>query len=343
MKLPIALNQVTPAWLTEQLQANGRLNRSGCVTAISLEPNPVWNVAETAFLTLEGTQLGSLPIRLFAKLTRSADALERFMPGEHAFYSSSRASALPVPCCYLALRDEETGGSLILLEDLRETHRAVDWPHQPSFEECELAVETLAATHAGTLLPQSADVEKMVQREVELNALVSNLLPGFLDIMGDALSVERRGLVERALDRYASLKAQRYRSGRDLCISQGDSHVWNFLYPRDPAKSRCVLIDWEYWFEDFGATDLALMMALFWYPERRKRFEKALLRRYFEAMDQRGPATGSFDQLTEDYRIAHICNVIVPVYQSVAGDDIWWSNLERWFLSLDDLEARDLL
>ncbi len=105
----------------------------------------------------------------------------------------------------------------------------------------------------------------------------------------------------------------------------------------------CILIDWEHWYEDFGGTDLAVMMALYWYPERRRRFEEPLLRGYLEALEGEGVADYSFDNLMDDYRIAHVCNVIYPVYLSQGKQYGWWSTLERWFLAMDDLGARVLL
>lgn len=342
MKLPGTLDQITPDWLTGQLIEAESLGAGGRIEAISLKANPLWNVAETAFVTLEGTNLGRMPTHLFAKLTASADPLEHFMPGECAFYSSSLARKLPVPRCLLALRDEETGGSLLLLEDHRKTHKTIEWPYQPNFEECGLAVETLGTVHAATMLTD-IDANKLSERERELGSLVVSLLPALFDKMGDALSRERRGLLEAALGQYSSFKEQRYRSGRFPCTSQGDSHVWNFLYPRYPSSDRCLLLDWEYWYEDYGATDLAFMMSLQWYPERRARFEQPLLRRYLDRLQEEGIVGFSYDDLIEDYRIAHICSAIVPIYLADLKKDVWWAHLERWFLAMDDLGARELL
>ncbi len=344
MTLPTELNQVTPDWLTDRLHENGYLDAAGRITSVTRHGNPLWNVAETAFLELKGAGLGALPGHLFAKLTTSADPLERFMPGEYAFYSSEMAASLPVPRCHLALRDVESGGTLVLIDDLRQTHRTVAWPYPPACGDCRLALKALAAIHAGTLLSGPVDVAKMVQREEELHNLVAGLLPALFDFIGDGLSTERRKLIEAALDQYVSLKEQRYRSGRFLCISHGDAHVWNFLYPKDAGRAACVLIDWEHWYEDFGAIDLSLMMTLHWFPERRQRFEEQFLRCYLEALSGRGLSGYTFDDLQDDYRIAHVCNVVVPVYQFQARDKhaSWWPNLERWFLALDDLGARDM-
>ncbi|MEM7428079.1 MAG: aminoglycoside phosphotransferase family protein [Pseudomonadota bacterium] len=343
MALPKTIDQVTPGWLTKSLQNNERIGPGGQVTSIAVDGNAPWNVAETAFLQLEGRALGSLPRRLFAKLTTSPDPLERFMPGEYVFYSSGLAAGLPVPECHLALRDEETGGTLVLIDDLRASHRDVEWPYPPAYADCERAVRALAAVHAGTRRAGTGDLDGLLSRETELCEMIAGMLPAFFDFMGDALSRERRQIIEAAIGRYVPLKQQRYGPGQFLCISHGDTHLWNFLYPKSPDTDACVLIDWEHWYEDFGGTDLALMITQHWYPERRARFEVPLLKAYLEALYEGGVPGYGFADLMEDYRLAHICNIIVPIYQSQGKHHGWWSNLERWFLALDDLGARDYL
>jgi hypothetical protein len=55
------------------------------------------------------------------------------------------------------------------------------------------------------------------------------------------------------------------------------------------------LIDWDAWRLDLGAEDLAYMMALHWYPERRRRVEMPLLRRYHEALTSHGVSGYGFE------------------------------------------------
>ena len=104
-----------------------------------------------------------------------------------------------------------------------------------------------------------------------------------------------------------------------------------------------MFIDWEYWRIGFAASDLAYMIALHWYPDRRARHEMPLLRAYHAAL---GPQVRyGWDALVSDYRFAHLDNVSVPVYQHKIGlfPAVWWSHLERWFLAFEDLDCEDLL
>lgn len=56
-------------------------------------------------------------------------------------------------------------------------------------------------------------------------------------------------------------------------LGHGVAHVWNLLYPRDGAVSGIRLIDRDGWRVGRGAADLAYVMAVHWYPERRARPE----------------------------------------------------------------------
>src|SRR5262249_27236518 len=72
----------------------------------------------------------------------------------------------------------------------------------------------------------------------------------------------------------------RSHSHRNMTILHGDAHVWNLFLPRDPASDDVRLFDWDAWRVDVATDDLAYMMALHWFPDRRRRHERALLDRY---------------------------------------------------------------
>ena len=87
------------------------------------------------------------------------------------------------------------------------------------------------------------------------------------------------------------------------------------------------------------------MMAVHWYPERRRRFEAALLRRYGDALASHGVTGYGFDALWEDYWLSVVWRLGVPVWQSSVkiGPWVWWSHLERVMLAFDDLGCEELL
>jgi Ecdysteroid kinase-like family len=161
--------------------------------------------------------------------------------------------------------------------------------------------------------------------------------------VGDRLSRERRDLFERVLHAAPRLLA-RYHSHRNVTIVQGDAHVWNSFLPRNGGDD-VRLFDWDLWRIDVASDDLAYMMAMHWYPDLRRRIERPLLDRYHAALVAHGVRGYDRRALDDDYRLSALWHITTPVWQ--ATNDIppviWWNNLERILLAVDDLGCRDLL
>jgi thiamine kinase-like enzyme len=100
----------------------------------------------------------------------------------------------------------------------------------------------------------------------------------FIDRFGELVTPERSGLYERLLDQAPRLLA-RYHSHCNLTIAHGDAHSWNFFLPMTGGHENVRLIDWEDWSIAGASDDLACMMAMLWYPDRRHGLEKPLLDR----------------------------------------------------------------
>src|SRR5262249_43971309 len=146
-------------------------------------------------------------------------------------------------------------------------------------------VETLAQFHAfwwehpllGVKIGEFFDKES----SKELVARIRKDLSGFIDALGDRLSPNRRKAFEEALEFAPTFWARRLPSIERNTLIHGDAHMWNFLHPRDPGNGRAYLIDLATSNRIRPPTnDLAYMMALQWYPERRALMEESLLRRY---------------------------------------------------------------
>lgn len=165
----------------------------------------------------------------------------------------------------------------------------------------------------------------------------------FADRLGDDLPRERRALYERLLDAAPRLLG-RYHTHRDLTIVQGDAHAWNCFLPRDGGND-VRFFDWDSWGIGVGTGDLAYMMAIHWYPDRRARLERLLLDRYHAALVWHGVHGYDRRALDDDYRLSVLWQITTPVWQATYNVPavIWWNNLERVFLAVDDLGCRDLL
>lgn len=342
VSIPRSLLDIDADWLSEVLSNHGRHGEVQ-VKELSLTPSTKWNVADTAFVTAEFVDTPiDLPAGFFLKIRQDPDPLADIFPGEQVFYASAGATGLPLAACFVSLVDPASGATCILLEDLSATHVATPWPLPPTLPHCHMAVRSLAALHAHW--PQSATYD-LNKRERVLDQYVSEMLPAFLAKLGDRLPADRAALLRKVCERVPALKADRYKAGRPITRIHGDAHFWNVLYPRDEKRGDAILIDWEDWRVDFAGMDLALMIAMHWYPHRRALHEVDLLKSYLEAYNARAAIAMSWEDFWHDYRLGHVCNAVVPVFQHSADTKhaSWWSHLERWFLAYEDLNCRELL
>lgn len=346
--------EATPAWLTETLRRSGALTR-GTVAVVRVGSSRERPISDVAHLEVDYSSDATpdAPRHLFLKLSRPVfqpEAARDHSRKEFDFYNSiaREMTDAPIPRCYDAAFSIETRCAHLLLEDLSATHFQPPSPLPPSNEHCEQAVDCLARIHAfwwehpqlgagvGELLSET-DVETVARAASEKFAR-------FADLLGDRLSSERRKLYERVM-RCFPAPWKRLTSAKGLTLTHGDAHTWNFMFPREACAHRTVLTDWQLWHPHIGARDLAFMMTLYWYPERRALLEEKLLRRYHVRLSEGGVRAYSWDECLTDYRWSALRNLFVPIWQWAGGlpPTLWWSNLERAVLAFEDLRCGELL
>lgn len=294
---------------------------------------------------------GDAPRSVILKMGHVDDASRSSYANAHeiAFYRDI-APALParvVPRCFEAVEATYASAWHLLLEDLTDSHFiATEWPLPPTLTQCESIVQAWARFHAawwddprlGVSIGKWSDAAGWEQPLRNL----AEQFARFSGRYGELISPGRRDLYQQLLDRAPDLLA-RYSSHRNLTLIHGDAHWWNCFVPRDGGDVR--LIDWEDWSIDTATDDLAYMMAMLWYPDRRRRIEQALLDRYHAALLARGVNGYDRQALHDDYRLSALWLIMRPVGQAANNipPRVWWPNLERIMLAVDDLNCRELL
>ena len=117
------------------------------------------------------------------------------------------------------------------------------------------------------------------------------------------------------------------------------------MLPRDGGLEDIRIFDWDSWRIDTATDDLAYKMAMHWYPERRRLLERPLLDRYHGALQAHGVRDYDRRALDDDYRLSVLWLLARHVWQAASNIPplIWWNNLERTLLAIDDLGCADLL
>ena len=253
------------------------------------------------------------------------------------------------PHCFGAGWNADKTAWHVLLEDLTDSHFVASvWPLPPTRAQCESIINARAHFHAqwwdDPRLGTSVGSWNEGDEERRYLKKLADQFAFFNDRYGEFMPSERRDLYERFLDRAPNLLA-RYRSRRNLTVFHGDAHVWNCLLPRQGEKTGVRFFDWEVWNIGTATADLAYMMAVHWYPDRRHRMEQPLLDCYHQALLVHGVSGYDRQALDDDYRLSALWLITRPVWQALHDipASVWWNNLERIFLAVDDLGCRDLL
>lgn len=337
-------SSLTAKRLSRWLRVSGTLPH-GRVTNVSVELELETTISKLVFLTAlySAEAPADLPRNLVVK-----SPLKSGEVSEAQFYKqlASSLGTPPLVRC-LATVEDEGDGSTIVLEDLRATHDHPPWPLPPSRTHCEGAMDALACLHAQWWeAPTLGQAIGQLHTPESLTSMVQGIaahLPKFIDTIGDALTAEARNLYERVFS--SSLKPwMRLTDQRALTIIHGDAYTWNFLFPRS-GEGAAFLIDWQLWHIDVGARDLAFMMALHWYPSRRRELERPLIRYYYESLLRQGVNDYAFDELWLDYRRCAVRNLTFPIIFWSRGmtPEGWWHRLECALEAYRDLECDELL
>ena len=338
---------VTEHQLTSMLKRNRRL-LSGDVISAKQNTGRFESIMSKIFdleLTYSAGSRGTYPAQCLMKVVEP----EMFAIGkaEVSFYEFASTKAelhtTTIPEIYGTLIDEQLRLAVVLMEDKGHSFIQSEWPVPLQLKDCRRAVRTIAQFHSCWWGSEEADAERPRHAPGHQNAKrLTTCAAALFDVLGDALPPQRRTLIEDLIAKYPTLHASRLTELGRQTVVHGDAHLWNFLIPEDESASP-TLIDWQLWGIDFGVADLAYMIALHWFPERRARYEKILLKEYVDELHNNG-VVYEYESALTDYRfsVAGLLTKVV-IYASVIPANIWWPHLERAFLAFDDLECLDLL
>lgn len=357
MANPLAsIEDITPVWLTEVLRKQGCLQR-GSVTEIEFVESvdlggPGFKPGNRFHARFTEDAPPQAPRRLYLKTQGPTTFLQAALR-EIEFYTHVAASMPNPPAvrCFHTARDPSSGAYHLLLEDVTGTHRNIH-PEVPApREETRRMLDTLARLHAhwwggprlGGKIGELRDSEAIKAEFAEL----SLAFPRFIDFLGDRLSSHRRAVYELTLERYPQILLTRLKDREKVTVVHNDAHSGNFLLPNDPHRGRIFIVDWEQWNIGIGAHDTAYLIALFWYPERRRRFETELVRYYHDQLLGYGVSGYEWETCWHDYCLGAINNLLVPFWAWVdQGQDFgWhrWHQLEKAMLAFEDLGCDELL
>ncbi|HTZ88198.1 MAG TPA: phosphotransferase [Solirubrobacteraceae bacterium] len=254
----------------------------------------------------------------------------------------------PLPSCSAALFDESEGWFTLLLEDAADA-RPGDQIAGCSVAEAHLAMRALARLHAPVLGDHALAGTDWLNRPSPINqALVAQLLPGFLDRYDEHVSDEHRALCERFVARLDAWLADR-RDPQGLV--HGDFRLDNLLFGAPGAAKPLVVVDWQTVGWGGAVTDATYFLGGGLRTDDRRAHERELLGSYHEALLAEGidAETLPWELCWEEYRRHAFAGVLMAIIapmlveRTPRGDEMFMTMLARHAQHALDLEAEELL
>jgi hypothetical protein len=313
---------VTPEWMSAVLSGAGALS-GGRVVGVSASPIGTGQMADTARLSLTYDRPGAGPPSVVGKFASSDDtsratglALRAYEIEVRFYQEVADRITTRVPSVFLADVEPETGWFTLILEDVVGA-TAGDQIQACGPETAADVLDEMAGLHGPCWeAPDLAALSWLNRNSPEsdefLVALVTSLLPGFLDRYAERLAPEHVATCERF---GAGLPAWLSHRGGPLTASHGDFRLDNLLF--EPGERRPVVVDWQTLTWAVASSDVAYFIGGCLSAEDRRDREPELLAHYHEALSAHGVTGYSREQLARDVRRDSFGGLLMAIVASM--------------------------
>ncbi|MBI5105426.1 MAG: phosphotransferase [Solirubrobacterales bacterium] len=336
-------DELTTAWLEQALG-------TGPIAGFALERVGTGQMSQSFRVTLEHD---GAPASVVAKFAASDPTSRATGVGLGAYEREVRfyrelAPRLggPLPACHAAVLDPEEGWFTLLLEDVAPAAQG-DQIAGCAVEEARLAMRELARLHAPVFADPELGATPWLNQEMPLNqALLSQLLPAFLERYGDGVAPEHREVCERFV---ASLDGWVADRRPPLGLVHGDFRLDNVLYGGPGSPRPFTVVDWQTVGWGPAMLDACYFLGGGLPLELRREHEEELVREYHAALLAEGVRGFAWEACWDEYRrmcFHGLLMAIAPamiVERTERGDRMFMTTLARHAQQALDLGALDLL
>lgn len=249
-----------------------------------------------------------LPGLLYSKSTPTLSRrIGRLAQTEVAFYRQVRPELddIEVPVCYHACSDDDSGRSLILLEDLVATKRArfCTLTTRISRSQAEAVVDTLATFHGRYHASPRLDADLSSVRHAH-EYLGESLLFRMKRYHDEAM-IRAEAVIPEDVTRQShklhplAMKSLEIHGHHPRTLLHRDVHLGNWYITGDGRMGLC---DWQCMSQGHWARDLAYAISTTLTVEDRRAWERDLISRYLDGMRERCLLDASFERAWTYYR-----------------------------------------
>jgi hypothetical protein len=201
--------------------------------------------------------------------------------------------------------------------------------------------------HAPVLGDPELERSEWLNRPSPVNqALVTQLLDGFLERYGERVSAEHRAVCQRLVASLDGWIAERH---PPLGLIHGDFRLDNLLFGDPGGEKPLTVVDWQTVGWGGAMNDVSYFLGGGLQVEDRRAHERALVGEYHDSLSAFGAQGLSWDQCWEGYRRHAFGGVLMAIVASMLvvrterGDDMFMTTLGRHAQHVLDLDALDLL
>ncbi len=348
-------SDVTPEWLTDVLGRAGVLAEGASVCTFETAPIGTGQMADTTRFTLTLDEAGAGPASVVGKFASADDQSRgtglalRAYEIEVRFYREVAARVgARLPKTYLAEVEPDTGWFTLLMEDIAGAAQG-DQIEACGPDVAAAVLEEMAGLHAPCWeAPELEGLEWLNRSTPEsegfLVALVSSLLPGFLERYADELAPEHKEvcrLFAEHLPAYLRLR------GGPRTASHGDFRLDNLLFQADDPRP--VVVDWQTAGWAGASVDVAYFIGGCLSTGDRRAHEPELLAHYHDALRRQGVRDYPLEQLRADARRDTFAGILMAIVASMVvqrterGDLMFLTSTTRHAQHVLDADALALL
>ena len=339
-------DDLTADWLTRTLGAG----RVGAFTVERIGTGQMSECYRVGLDYAEGDGPASVVLKVAASdpMSRGTGQALGLYEREVQFYSDiAPRLGGPVAHCYHASYQPETGIFTLLLDDAAPAVVG-DEIRGASIEDATLALTQLGRLHAPLIGSASLSEAAWLNRESPMNqALLTQLLAGFLDRYREAIAPEQRLVCQKLADSFDDYLAEESAEDRVHGLVHGDYRLDNMLFGRPGSLRDLTVVDWQTVTWGPAMTDLAYFLGCALRTEDRRTHYDELLAAYHRGLGANPPLT--LEQVREGVRRQSFFGVMMAIISPMLverterGDQMFLTMMERHSSHVLDTGALEVL